>query len=74
MIDGFELQLGCLEGSETLLDDTECLVCGSSVLGSEGIVVGLDDPLAIGTCGLLDDMLIEPDVSLLGECQAIRKS
>jgi hypothetical protein len=49
------------------LDDTQTLVCAGGVFRREGVIVGLDDPLAISLGSLLDGFLVQTNLSLIGD-------
>lgn len=51
--------LGRLQGTEAALDDHKALVAAGGVFQTDGVVVGLDDPLAVVLFRLTDGTAVD---------------
>ena len=59
--------MGAFEDAEAALDYTQVLVCTGGIFRCECVIIGLDDPLAISSGGLLDGFLVQTNLSLCGD-------
>ena len=69
MMHRLQLQLGALEGPEAAFDDTQALVCTGSIFRREGVIIGLDNPLAITPGSLLDGIPVQTNVSFVSDSE-----
>jgi hypothetical protein len=66
MVEGRHLDLGPLQGPEAALDHHEAFVPLCSIFEAQGVVIGLQDPLAVILGRLPDRSAVHPDLVAFG--------
>ena len=69
MIHRVQLQLSAFEGAKAAFNDTQTLVCAGGIFRREGVIIGLDNLLAISPSSLPDGFPVQANLCFLRDGQ-----